>query len=155
MNRTLVNSLRTDSSGDIVKLWKWHTLVFRCPCCGKHEEYAAQIVEGPQKGTIWDPAYICEKCGTPVRARDTWLFGAVFGPLMAMVATFAFEAIPPAWAVAQPATVVFATICCGIVGWPLSRSLSRHLLYWEPRNPRDPRVVRRAAQLRRIRDDEE
>jgi hypothetical protein len=74
---------------------------------------------------------------------------------MPMVATFAFEAIPPAWAVAQPATVVFATICCGIVGWPLSRSLSRHLLYWEPRNPRDPRVLRRAAQLRRIRDDEE
>jgi hypothetical protein len=78
----------------------------------------------------------------------------VFGPLMAIVATFAFEAIPPAWAFPQPALIVFATICCGIVGWPLSRHLSRHLLYWEPRNPRDPRALRQ-AELRRIRDEEE
>ena len=78
-----------------MKLWKLHTLVFRCPCCGKDADYAAQIVEGPNKGTLWDPAYWCEKCSSAVRARDTWLFGAVYGPLMAMVATFAMQAVPP------------------------------------------------------------
>jgi hypothetical protein len=137
-----------------VKLWKWHTLVFRCPCCGKEAEYAAQIIEGPNKGNLWDPAYWCEKCSTPVRARDTWLFGGVYGPLLAMVATFAFEAIPPAWGVAQPVAILFAGICCGIIGWPLSRALSRRLLYWEPRNPRDPRALRQ-ARLRQLQDEDE
>jgi hypothetical protein len=89
-----------------------------------------------------------------VRARDTWIFGAVFGPLMAMVGTFAFEALPPGLAITQAATIGFAILCCAIVGWPLSRSLSRHLLYWEPRNPRDPRALRQ-AQLRRMREDDE
>ena len=137
-----------------MKLWKWHTLVFRCPCCGKDADYAAQIVEGPHKGTIWDPSYWCEKCATPARARDKWLFGAVYGPLLAMVATFAIEAIPPTLPVAHWVTVAFAMLCCAIVGWPLSRSLSRHLVYWEARNPRDPRALRQ-AHLRRLRKDDE
>ena len=137
-----------------MKLWKWHTLVFRCPCCGKEADYAAQIVEGPHKGTLWDPSYWCEKCATPVRARDTWLFGAVYGPLMAMVATFAFEALPPGWAVAHGTTILFAAVCCAIVGWPLSRALSKHLLYWEARDPRDPRALRQ-ARLRQLREDDE
>jgi hypothetical protein len=137
-----------------VKLWKWHTLVFRCPCCGKDADYAAQIVDGPQKGTLWDPSYWCEKCASAVRARDTWLFGAVFGPLMAMVATFAFEALPPGLRAAQWLTIGFAVLCCAIVGWPLSRALSKHLLHWEARNPRDPRALRQ-AHLRRMRDDDE
>ncbi len=137
-----------------MKLWKWHTLVFRCPCCGKEADYAAQIIEGPQKGTLWDPSYWCEKCATPVRARDTWLFGAVFGPLMAMVATFAVEAVPGGIGIAQGVTIAFAVLCCAIVGWPLSRALSRHLLYWEARNPRDPRALRQ-AHLRRLNEDDE
>ena len=86
-----------------------------------------------------------------MRARDTWLFGAVFGPLMAMVAAFAFEAMPLELQALQGLTVTFAAICCAIVGWPLSRALSRHLLYWEPRNPRGPRALRQ-AQLHRLRD---
>lgn len=135
-----------------MKLWKWHTLVFRCPCCGKDAEYAAQIVEGPKKGSMWDPSYWCERCSTVVRARDTWLFGAVFGPLLAMVATFAIEAIPHSLIVPQWGALGFAALCCGIVGWPLSRTLSRHLVCWEPR---DPTKARRHAQLRRLRDEEE
>jgi hypothetical protein len=134
-----------------VKVWKWHTLVFRCPTCGKHADYAAQIVEGPDKGTPWDPSYWCEKCKSIVHARDKWLFGAVFGPLMAMVATFAFEALPAGLQLAQWMTLGFAAICCGIVGWPLSRALSRHLVYWEPRDPAAQRLVR----LRRLREDDE
>jgi hypothetical protein len=73
---------------------------------------------------------------------------------MAMVATFAFEALPPGLALAKWVTISFAAICCGIVGWPLSRTLSRHLLYWEARNPRDPRALRQ-AHLRRLQDDDE
>jgi hypothetical protein len=137
-----------------VKLWKWHSLVFRCPCCGNAAEYASQVIEGPHKGTLWDPAYWCEKCSTAVRARDTWLFGAVFGPLMAMVATFASEALPPALHALQWVTMGFVALCCIVVGYPLSRTLSKHLLYWEPRNPRDPRGLRQ-AQLRRVRDEDE
>jgi hypothetical protein len=137
-----------------VKLWKWHTLVFRCPCCGKDADYAAQVIEGPHKGTAWDPSYWCEKCSKPVRARDTWLFGAVYGPLMAMVATFALEAVPAALGVPGWATAAFAAVCCAIIGWPLSRALSRHLLYWEARNPRDPGALRQ-AHLRRLREDDE
>lgn len=117
-----------------MKLWKWHTLVFRCPTCGKEADYAAQIIEGPHKGSAWDPSYWCEKCKSAVRARDTWLFGAVFGPIMAMVATFAVEVLPPGSSVGQWGALTFATMCCAIVGWPLSRALSRHLLYWEPRD---------------------
>ena len=134
-----------------MKLWKWHTLVFRCPSCGKEADYAAQVIEGPHKGTAFDPSYWCEKCESPVRARDTWLFGAVFGPLMAMVATFAFEALPPGLSIGQWGAVAFAAVCCAIVGWPLSRALSRHLVYWEPRDP----AALRQARLRRLRDDEE
>ena len=135
---------KTQYWGIPVKLWKWHTLVFRCPCCGKDADYAAQIIEGPKQGTMWDPAYWCEQCSIAVRAKDTWLFGAVYGPLMAMIATFALEALPPGFGLAHWITIAFAAVCCAIVGWPLSRALSRHLVYWEPRNPGDPRVLRQA-----------
>jgi hypothetical protein len=134
-----------------VKIWKLHTLVFRCPCCGKDADYAAQIVAGPNKGTLWDPSYWCEKCASAVRARDTWLFGAVYGPLMAMVATFAMQAVPPGIGLGQGALLAFAALCCAVVGWPLSRTLSRYLIYWEPR---DPRALQR-SRLRRLRDDDE
>lgn len=137
-----------------MKLWKLHTLVFRCPCCGKDADYAAQIIEGPRKGTLLDPAYWCEKCSTAVRARDTWLFGAVYGPLMAMVATFAFHAAPPGIDFGYWPLLAFATLCCAIVGWPLSRALSRHLVCWERVDPRDPRGLRR-ARVRRLHEDDE
>ena len=134
-----------------MKLWKWHTLVFRCPCCNKEADYAAQIVEGEHKGPYWSPAYWCEKCSSPVRARDTWVFGAVFGPLMAMLATLAWEALPAAWGIPQPVAATYTAICCAIVGWPLSRALSRHLLYWEPREP----GALRAARIRRLPEEDE
>ncbi|HYH40595.1 MAG TPA: hypothetical protein VD867_01320 [Burkholderiales bacterium] len=134
-----------------MKLWKWHTLVFRCPCCGKGEEYAAQIVAGDHKGSYWDPAYWCEKCSTPVRARDTWIYGAVFGPLMLITGTLAFDAVTLAWAVPQPGALAFAVACAAIVGWPLSRGLSRRLLYWEPREP----AALQRARVRRLREVEE
>ena len=134
-----------------MKIWKWHTLTFRCPTCDHDAEYAAQIVEGPHKGTTFDPSYWCEKCESTVRARDTWLFGAVYGPLMAMVATFAMEALPPGLGIEQWGALTFAAICCVIVGWPLSRMLSRHLVYWEPRDP----GALRQARLRRLREDDE
>ena len=133
-----------------MKIWKLHTLVFRCPCCGKDADYAAQVVEGPNKGSLFDPAYWCEQCSSPVRARDTWLFGAVFGPLMAIVATFAMQAVPPGVGLGEWWLFTFAALCCAIVGWPLSRALSRYLIYWEPR---DPRALQR-SRLRRQRDDE-
>ena len=126
-------------------------MVFRCPSCSHHSDYAVQIVEGEHKGTGWDPSYWCEKCESPVRARDKWLFGAVYGPLMAMVATFAFEAIPPGWNVEQAFALGFTALCCCIVGWPLSRALSKHLIFWEPRDPGQLRRV----ELRRLREDDE
>jgi hypothetical protein len=134
-----------------VKVWKCHTLVFRCPVCAKESDYALQIVDGPNKGTQWDPSYVCEKCNTPVRARDKWLYGAVFGPLMAIIGTFAVEALPPGLHAPQWAALAFAILCCAIVGWPLSRTLSRHLVFWEPRDP----VALRQARLRRLREDDE
>jgi hypothetical protein len=134
-----------------VKLWKWHTLVFRCPKCGKHCDYAAQVVAGPHKGSVWDPSYWCEKCNSAVRARDKWLFGAVFGPLMAMIGTFAMHAIPVGLQLSSSASFAFAAACCAIVGWPLSRTLSRHLVYWEAC---DPAALRR-ARLRRPRKGDE
>jgi hypothetical protein len=133
-----------------LKIWKWHTLVLSCPCCGTHSEYAAQIVEGKDKGSYWDPAYWCEKCSTALRARDTWIFGALFGPLMLVTGTISMEALQ-AWAIPQVAAIAFAAVCCAVIGWPLSRALSRHLLYWEPR---DPGALQR-AKLRRLRGDEE
>jgi hypothetical protein len=134
-----------------VKLWKWHTMVFRCPCCRKHAEYAAQVVEGTNCGTPWDPTYYCEHCKTSVRARDKWLFGCVFGPLVAMVGTFAMEALPRAWEIGPTGTLAFAAACCAIVGYPLSRTLSRHLVYWEPVDP----AALRQAKLRRLREEDE
>ena len=134
-----------------MKLWKWHTLVFRCPTCSHEAEYAAEIIEGPHKGTMLDPSYWCEKCSSPMRARDKWLFGAVYGPLMAMIGTFAMEAIPPGLNLSHWASLAFAAACCCIVGWPLSRALSRHLIFWEPRDPKQLREV----ELRRLREDDE
>lgn len=134
-----------------MKLCKWHTLVFRCPSCAKESEYAAQIIEGPHKGSIWDPAYWCEQCSTVVRARDKWLFGAAFGPLMAIVGTFAAQAIPAGLNVGEWTAAAFATVCCAVVGWPTSRVLSRYLVYWEPRDP-DARRRLRVTPLQK--DDE-
>ena len=134
-----------------MKLCKWHTMVFRCPSCSNEADYALQIVEGPHKGTAWDPSYWCEKCSSPMRARDRWLFGAVFGPMMAIIGTFAIEAIPPGFNVHQWLALAFAAVCCAIVGWPLSRVLSKHLIFWEPRDPAKLRQV----QLKRAREDEE
>ena len=136
--------------GVLLKLWKWHTVVFRCPCCGKDADYAAQVIEGEHTGTYWNPTYWCEKCSSPVRARDTWLFGAVFGPLVAMVATLAWESVPPAWGLPHAAAIAYTAICAGIAAWPLSRTLTRHLLYWEPCDTH----ALRAARARRLRDDE-
>jgi hypothetical protein len=134
-----------------VKLCKWHTLVFHCPKCGKDADYAAQVVEGPHKGSAWDPSYWCEKCNSAVRARDKWLFGAVFGPLMAMIGTFAMQAIPPSLQMAPWVAFTFAGLCCAVVGWPLSRTLSRHLVYWELCDP----ASRRRARLRQMSKDDE
>ena len=134
-----------------MKLCKWHTLVFRCPTCGKHSDYAAQIVEGPHKGSYWDPSYWCDKCNSPMRARDKWLYGAVFGPLMSIVGIFAMQAIPPGLELGTATTYAFAGLCCAITGWPLSRLLSRYLVYWEPLDP----AALRQAQLRRLRGDDE
>lgn len=134
-----------------MKLFKLHTLIFRCPTCGDQCDYALQIVDGPHKGSAWDPSYWCEKCKGAMRAKDTWLFGAVFGPLMAMTAMFAIEALPPGLNVAQWAGMAFAAVCCAIIGWPLSRALSRHLVCWEPRDPHKRDLTR----LRRLREDDE
>ena len=134
-----------------MKLWKWHTMVFRCPSCSHEAEYAAQVIEGHHKGTAWDPAYWCEKCASPMRARDRWLFGAVYGPLMAIIATFAMEAVPPSFKLSEWAVLTFAAACCCVIGWPLSRALSRHLVFWEPRDPQKLRQV----ELRRLREDDE
>jgi hypothetical protein len=70
---------------------------------------------------------------------------------MAIIATFAHEALPPGLGFGQWAALAFVAICCVIVGWPLSRTLSRHLLYWEPRDP----AALRQARLRRLREDDE
>ena len=70
---------------------------------------------------------------------------------MAMIATFSLEALPPGLDIGQWGALTFAAVCCVIVGWPLSRTLSRHLLYWEPRDPRRLRQAR----LRRLREDDE
>jgi hypothetical protein len=126
-------------------------MVFRCPTCSKESDYAAQIIEGPHKGTAWDPSYWCEKCSSIMRAKDRWLFGAVFGPLMAIIGTFAMEAVPPALNLNYWSALAFAAVCCGIVGWPLSRALSRHLIFWEPRDPKQLRQM----ELRRLREDDE
>jgi hypothetical protein len=134
-----------------VKLWKWHTMVFRCPCCGKETDYASQVVEGPNVGSSLNPTYYCEHCKVSVRAKDRWLFGGVYGPLMAMLATLAMEALPRAWQIGQTGTFLFTAVCCLIVGYPLSRTLSRHLVYWEPLDP----VAMRQANLRRLREDDE
>ena len=150
ITRNLSNSL-TNPGKHLLKLWKWHTMVFRCPCCGKEADYASQVVEGPNRGTQWNPTYYCEHCKTSLRARDKWLFGGVYGPLMAMVGTLAMEALPTAWQPGQTGAFLFAAVCCGIVGYPLSRALSRHLVYWEPLDP----VALRQATLRRLREDDE
>lgn len=134
-----------------MKLCKWHTLVFRCPSCSANADYAAEIVEGPARGSLWDPAYWCERCSTTMRARDRWIYGVAFGPLMAMVGIFSMQALPPAWNLGHWAVCAFATACCAIVGWPLSRVLSRYLIVWEPRGPAAP--TRAIAQTFR-KDDE-
>ena len=100
---------------------------------------------------MWDPAYWCEKCSSPMRTRDKWLFGAVFGPAIAMIGTFAIEAIPAGLNFGTWPSFAFAAACCAIVGWPLSRTLSRHLVFWEPRDPKQLRQV----QIRRLREDDE
>jgi hypothetical protein len=124
-----------------VKLWKWHTLVFKCPTCGEETDYALQIGDGPHKGTSGDPTGWCAGCNAPARAREPWLFGAVYGPLMAFVAALAYDAISRltgAWS-----SIAFASVCCAIIGWPLSRYLSRYLVCWEARRPR-ARVTERS-----------
>jgi hypothetical protein len=62
--------------------------------------------------------------------------------------------VPAGLGFTQYATIGFAAVCCAVVGWPLSRALSRHLLYWEPRDPSGPRALRH-PRLRRIREDDE
>ena len=126
-------------------------MVFRCPCCGKETDYAAQVVEGPNTGSAWNPTYYCEHCKVSVRARDRWLFGGVYGPLMAMLFTLAMEALPRAWQIGHTGTFLFAAVCCVIIGYPLSRMLSRRLVYGDPLDP----VALRQAALRRLREDDE
>jgi hypothetical protein len=116
-----------------VKLFKWHTLIFRCPKCGAEADYALQVAEGPEKGSAWDPVYFCEHCRTTAHAREPWLFGAVYGPLMAMIAALAYDSLPRAYGLSLWSSIAFVCACCAIVGWPLSRFLSRYLVAWETR----------------------
>lgn len=118
--------------GSTVKFAKWHTVVFRCPNCGAESDYGLQIADGPHKGSAWHPAYWCDKCHSAAEPRDTWVFGAVYGPIMALIGAMAFDAFPrdlttPSWM-----RLLFAALCCIVTGWPLSRYLSRHLVSWEP-----------------------
>lgn len=115
-----------------MKLSKWHTIVYRCPKCSAVSDYALQIVDGPLKGSPWNPAYCCEKCSAISHAREPWLFGVVYGPLMAMFGVFAIGALPASLNLPHWVALLFAGACCAVVGWPLSRYLSRHLLLWEP-----------------------
>jgi hypothetical protein len=120
-----------------VKYSKWHTIVFRCPKCSATSDYALEIVDGPCKGSIFKPTYYCEKCETIARVQDPWLFGAVYGPTMAMFAAFAVGALPVSLEFPQWVNLAFAASCSVIVGWPFSRYLSRHLVSWE-RSDRAP-----------------
>jgi hypothetical protein len=129
-----------------VKLWKWHTLTFKCPRCGDETDYALQVSDGPHKGTSWDPSYWCACCNTAVHAREPWLFGAVYGPLMALVAALAYDTVSHGGAMPVWARIAFAGGCCAVIGWPLSRCLSRYLVSWEARGPRP-----RAQQSQRFR----
>ncbi len=124
-----------------MKLWKWHTVVFKCPKCGKETDYALQLRDGPHKGTTWDPVYWCACCKTPARVREPWLFGAVYGPLMAFVAALAYDALSKVAGVPFWAGISFASVCCAIIGWPLSRYLSRYLVCWE-QSASGPRISR-------------
>lgn len=118
-----------------MKLWKWHTLIFKCPKCGNETDYALQVGDGPHKGTSWDPSYWCACCNSAAKAREPWLFGAVYGPLMALVAALAYDALTRMFAASLWTGIAFAFACCLTIGWPLSRCLSRHLVCWEPREP--------------------
>jgi hypothetical protein len=122
-----------------VKLAKWHTVVFRCPHCGAESDYGLQIAKGPYKGSCWNPAYWCEKCHRVAHARAPWLFGMVYGPLMAMSAAMAFDALPRDLSAPFWVRLLFAAVCCAAIGWPLSRYLSRHLVSWEARETHNSR----------------
>lgn len=137
------DALRTSNTkklGEIVKYTKWHTLVFKCPSCGDETDYALHVDDGGEHGSPWDPTYWCAHCERPARVRDPWLFGLVYGPLMAMVAALAYEALTVFTLVAPPVGILFAALSCGVIGWPVSRVLSRHLLAWEPRRQRSTAV---------------
>jgi hypothetical protein len=53
---------------------------------------------------------------------------------MAIVAAFAYDAFPNDVTLPQWACIAFAMLCCAVIGWPLSRYLSRYLVAWEARD---------------------
>jgi hypothetical protein len=55
---------------------------------------------------------------------------------MAFVAALAYDAFSRLTATPAWAGIAFASACCLIIGWPLSRYLSRYLVCWEAREPR-------------------
>lgn len=118
--------------GEVVKLTKWHTLVFKCPSCGHATDYALHIDDGVHAGSNWDPTYWCACCERPARVREPWLFGAVYGPLMALVAALAYDAISRFAPLPPVVGIVMSAGCSVVIGWSVSRSLSRHLVCWEP-----------------------
>jgi hypothetical protein len=54
---------------------------------------------------------------------------------MAFVAALAYDALSRLTAASAWTGIVFASACCAIIGWPLSRCLSRYLVCWEARKP--------------------
>lgn len=122
-----------------MKLFKWHSIVFCCPRCARESDYALEIIGGPERGSIFSPVYWCEHCRTTARVRDPWMFGAVFGPFMAVFGVFAYQAVPEPWG--WLARGAISGIACLLVGWTVSRILTKHLVDWEP--VANSRVLRR------------
>jgi hypothetical protein len=62
---------------------------------------------------------------------------------MAFVAALAYDALSHLTGASAWTGIAFASTCCAIIGWPLSRCLSRYLVCWEAREPRS-RVTERS-----------
>ena len=108
---------------------------FICPVCGVKQSFATEIVAGPNKGSYFRRAYVCEHCGVRCKMLNGQLLGAMLGVslgvfggiMMALLFHFGFEQSYFAFAI--------IVILGFIYSWFLTRFLSKVLLRWEKIGP--------------------
>ena len=109
---------------------------FTCPVCGVEQSFATEIVAGPNKGSYFNRAYLCEHCGVRCKMVNGQLLGAILGAALGVFGGIIVSLLAHfGWPAQRYVVLPTVGILSLIYGWFVVRFLSKILLRWEKIGP--------------------